>query len=220
MQKELSTTLKSRFAEDVYKGLTDFPKHLSSKYFYDARGDGLFQDIMAMPEYYLTNCEFEIFEQNKEDISRWFSQGGQEFNIIELGAGDGKKTKILLEHLSQKRASFRYMPVDISQNALGKLEASLKAELPDVSVEPLQGTYFEVLEEINALRHTKKVILFLGSNIGNLLHPQAVSFLSSIQKLMIAGDLLFIGFDQKKNPQTILDAYNDPKGITEDFNKN
>ena len=220
MQKQLSTTFRNQFEEDVYTGLTDSPKHLSSKYFYDARGDKLFQDIMNMPEYYLTNSEAEIFELNKESITNWFTGEQGTFNLIELGAGDGKKTKILLEQLLKKKAVFNYMPVDISQNALDKLEASLNTELPELNVKPLQGSYFDVLEELNVLSNTKNVILFLGSNIGNLLHPQAVTFLKSIQQLMKKEDLLFVGFDQKKNPRAILDAYNDAGGITAAFNKN
>ncbi|MEX0290698.1 MAG: L-histidine N(alpha)-methyltransferase [Flavobacteriaceae bacterium] len=220
MQEEISTTFKSQFEEDVYKGLTDFPKHLSSQYFYDAKGDKLFQAIMAMPEYYLTNAEQKIFEACKAEISDRFVGSGQEFNLIELGAGDGKKTKILLKHLSMLEAKFNYVPIDISQNALDALEASIQREIPEIKVNPLQGTYFEILDELNALHHTKKVILFLGSNIGNLLHPQAISFLSGLQNLMAEDDLLFIGFDQKKDPQRVLDAYNDAAGITEAFNKN
>jgi len=220
MQKQLKTTFRSQFEEDVYKGLTDFPKNLSSKYFYDVRGDKIFQDIMDMPEYYLTNSELDILNNHKEVISNWFSKGGEQFDLIELGAGDGKKTKVLLEHLSRQNVAFNYIPIDISQNALDKLETSINLELPEVNIKPLQGTYFEVLDRINSLEHHKKVILFLGSNIGNLLHEQAISYLTNIQVLMAENDLLFVGFDQKKHPQTVLNAYNDVSGITEAFNKN
>ena len=87
MQDKIISTIKSTFAEDVYKGLTDYPKHLSSKYFYDERGDRLFQDIMQMPEYYLTNSEFDILSQHKKEIVEWFARGANDFNLIELGAG-------------------------------------------------------------------------------------------------------------------------------------
>ncbi len=220
MQEQISTTFKSKFEEDVYRGLTDFPKHISSQYFYDSIGDRLFQDIMEMPEYYLTNAEFDILNNHKEVICNRFSKAGAEFDLIELGAGDGKKTKVLLEQLSRAGLAFNYVPIDISQNALDKLEASIKSELPAVNIKPLQGTYFEILDQINSLEHPNKVILFLGSNIGNLLHEQAIIFLRNIQELMEEDDLLFVGFDQKKNPQTIMDAYNDAAGITEAFNKN
>lgn len=220
MQKSVETLFETQFEEDVYQGLTEFPKHLSSKYFYDAKGDKLFQDIMNMPEYYLTDCEFEIFEQHKEEIANQFSSASGKFSLIELGAGDGKKTKILLKQLIENRAAFKYQPIDISQNVLNQLEGSLENEIPDLEVGTRQGTYFEALEKIHSQNGVRKVILFLGSNIGNLLHPQAIEFLKSVQELMSEDDLFFVGFDQKKNPQTILDAYNDKTGITEAFNKN
>ena len=215
-----SLVLETQFAKDVRKGLTDFPKHLSSQYFYDEKGDKLFQDIMAMPEYYLTDREFDILSKNTAEIAGLFARGNPKFKLIELGAGDGKKTKVLLKYLSEKNFKFKYQPIDISRNALNGLEKSLLKELPDVSVETRQGTYFENLSAINAENGTKKVILFLGSNIGNLLHLQAIEFLKRVQELMQGDDLLFVGFDMKKEPQMILDAYNDPKGITAAFNKN
>ncbi|MCK5440988.1 MAG: L-histidine N(alpha)-methyltransferase [Maribacter sp.] len=220
MQEEPKTILRTKFEEEVHQGLTDFPKHLSSKYFYDELGDKLFQDIMNMPEYYLTNAEHNIFEAHKAEISELFREGNEKFKLIELGAGDGRKTKILLAYLTKTKADFKYQPIDISQNVLNQLEESINHELPDVHIEPLQGTYFEVLNRINIENGTKKVILFLGSNIGNLLHHQAIDFLKHVCDFMNDDDLLFIGFDQKKNPQTVLNAYNDASGITSDFNKN
>ena len=220
MQKTTSAVTETQFEKDVRKGLTDFPKHLSSKYFYDAKGDKLFQDIMAMPEYYLTDREFEILSDNTAKIADLFADGNGAFKLIELGAGDGKKTKILLKFFSENDYDFKYQPIDISQNALDGLADSLNTELPQVSVETRQGTYFETLEEINAENGTKKIILFLGSNIGNLLHDQAIVFLKNVAELMQRDDMFFVGFDLKKNPQTILDAYNDPTGITAEFNKN
>ncbi|WP_411030198.1 L-histidine N(alpha)-methyltransferase [Spongiimicrobium sp. 3-5] len=220
MQQKTTIVFDTQFEEEVYHGLTNYPKHLSSKYFYDAKGDKLFQDIMNMPEYYLTNSEYNILEAFKEEIARLFINGTEGFNLIELGAGDGKKTKILLKYFSENNIRVKYLPIDISQNVLDELEASIKEELPKITVETLQGTYFETLSEVNSIQDVKKVILFLGSNIGNLLHPQAIEFLSQIRALMQEEDLLFMGFDQKKNPQTILDAYNDQTGITAAFNKN
>lgn len=220
MQETIARALETQFEKEVYKGLTDHPKHLSSKYFYDEKGDKLFQQIMNMPEYYLTGKEFEILSEHTAEIAEVFARGDQAFKLIELGAGDGKKTKILLKYLSEHNFRFKYQPIDISQNALNGLEKSLRTELPNLAVETRQGTYFETLEEINTENGTKKVILFLGSNIGNLLHPQAVEFLKSVQHLMNKDDLLFVGFDMKKNPAVILDAYNDPNGITAAFNKN
>ncbi|SHJ80996.1 L-histidine N(alpha)-methyltransferase [Pseudozobellia thermophila] len=214
------TNIQAQFERDVRQGLTDFPKHLSSKYFYDKKGDSLFKKIMHMPEYYLTDCEFDILSRYKSEIGALFASDKQAFKLIELGAGDGKKTKILLKHFTEQGLPFKYQPIDISQNILNELEKSLAKELPKLKVVPKQGTYFEALKEISDENGTRKVILFLGSNIGNLLHDQAIEFLKSVNELMKGDDLFFLGCDLKKNPQTILDAYNDPAGITEAFNKN
>lgn len=220
MQEKTLKAKQTDFGKEVIEGLTAFPKHLSSKYFYDEIGDTLFQEIMAMPEYYLTDCELDIFKTHSTEIAKLFSSEQKDFSLFELGAGDGKKTKILLKELLDQKASFDYCPIDISQNALDQLEASIQQELPEITMNPLQGTYYETLSAIGAQNSKRKVILFLGSNIGNLLHPQAIDFLSRLKDAMSQDDILFMGMDQKKNPQTILDAYNDKTGITERFNKN
>ena len=213
-------TLDTSFKKEVHKGLSCYPKYLSSKYIYDAAGDKLFQDIMALPEYYLTNCEFEILTTHKQDISKLFKGSGQGFDLIELGAGDGKKTKILLEYLSENDFNFVYKPIDISQNSIDNLSEALKKEIPNVVVEGEKGEYFEVLERLQSYNTRKKVIMVLGSNIGNLLHDRAIQFLTKLKDTMHKDDLLFMGFDQKKDPQTILNAYNDESGVTAAFNKN
>ena len=221
MQNQTEIIFESQFQEEIYTGLTDYPKHLSSKYFYDAIGDRLFQDIMRMPEYYLTDSEFEILDTRTQEICSLFSADTKSFNLIELGAGDGKKTKVLLKHLADNTIDFKYQPIDISQNVLSLLENAIHKELPKVTIETVQGTYFEALQKVTQNNSdSRKVILFLGSNIGNLLHKQAIDFMIDVQKLMTDDDLFFVGFDQKKNPQTILNAYNDEAGITAAFNKN
>ncbi len=210
--------IQSDFARDVAKGLGANPKHLSSKYFYNERGDQLFQDIMRMPEYYLTNCEFEILEEYKADFLNLI--GDQYFDLIELGAGDGLKTKVLLEHFIEQKADFTYCPVDISGNVLDHLEEDLIQRWPKLDLNPLQGDYFEMLEELHYRSNAKKVILFMGANIGNLTLNQARSFITRIQEHMDRGDLLITGFDLKKDPEVILNAYSDPAGITAAFNIN
>lgn len=210
---------KNAFMQDTYKGLTSFPKYLLSKYIYDKKGDKLFQEIMAMPEYYLTQCEYEILEHNTKEIAESFASS-KGFDLIELGAGDGKKTKLLLNYLVTNNIDFKYLPVDISQNVLDELKDALKSEIPSLIVNPQQGTYFKTLEKLADYKDRKKVIMVLGSNIGNLLHKKAIDFLNHIQQAMSKDDMLFMGFDQKKDPQKILDAYNDEAGITASFNKN
>lgn len=218
MQK-IETKLQSEFHRDVYQGLTDYPKHLSSKYIYDKRGDKLFQQIMELPEYYLTRCEYEILLTHRNEICELFQPESEPFRLIELGAGDGKKTRVILKALLEKEANFRYMPIDISGNALQQLTQALGKEMPELQLQPKEGTYFKVLEDLKDGKE-RKVILFLGSNIGNLPHGEAVDFLQQLGTNLKPGDLLFIGFDQKKHPQAVKEAYNDASGVTEAFNKN
>tara|TARA_B100000929_G_C15504113_1_gene418320 strand:+ start:574 stop:1542 length:969 start_codon:yes stop_codon:yes gene_type:complete len=219
MKNPPETMFETAFAEDTYKGLTNNPKYLLSKYIYDKKGDKLFQKIMDMPEYYLTSCEMNILKSNTEAIAKAFSSDAG-FDLIELGAGDGKKTKVILKELVDKNYKFNYLPVDISQNVLEELETSLAEEISEVDVKIQQGTYFKTLEKLSEYNTRKKVIIVLGSNIGNLSHEEAVNFLENIANAMSDDDMLFMGFDQKKDPQTILNAYNDPAGITSEFNKN
>ncbi len=208
------------FKKEVSEGLSSFPKRLSSKYFYDKKGDKLFQDIMAMPSYYLTDCEFEIISKNTFTIAALFRDRTKGLDLIELGAGDGKKTKVLLKYMAENNFNFIYKPIDISENAVELLSNNLAHEMPTLTVDAEVGEYFEVLERLKGFNKRKKVIMVLGSNIGNLPHPKAIEFLTKLKDAMLPEDLLFMGFDQKKNPQTILDAYNDETGITEAFNKN
>ncbi len=218
ISQEAPSVVDQVFAQEVMEGLQAQPKNLPSKYFYDERGDELFQQIMNMPEYYLTNCEYEIFEDNREDILQ--AIGNRSFDLIELGAGDGYKTKVLLKHFLERKADFHFCPVDISDNVLQILNEDLKANLPGLYSQPLQGDYFEVLDRLSENKDRKKVILFLGGNIGNLETPRAKEFLRAIGERLDEGDDLLIGFDLKKDPETIWKAYNDPAGITAAFNLN
>ena len=209
-----------QFAEDVREGLSSEPKFLHSKYFYDEVGDDLFQQIMSLDEYYLTDCELEIFHNQKEKILSYFSNGGEIFELIEFGSGDGYKTKVLLEFFIEKKVKFNYIPIDISPSVLETLSEDLKKNIPELNVYPICDDYFHALEELNKVDFNKKVILFLGSNIGNFRGDNAIPFLKHLHADMRQDDQLFIGFDLKKDPQIILDAYNDKKGITREFNYN
>ena len=208
------------FAEDVLTGLSANPKFLSSKYIYDQEGDKLFKAIMELDEYYLTNCEFEIFTDFKNNLLNLFKSNSESFSLVEFGSGDGLKTKILLMNFMKQNVNFKYVPIDISQHALDNLEKDLSASLPKLKVEGISGEYFKALDAFNKISTDRKVILFLGSNIGNFLEEEAVHFLSELKKCLTTNDLLLIGFDLKKDPNIILRAYNDPHGITRDFNLN
>lgn len=209
----------SQFAGDVVRGLTSTPKSLPSKYFYDANGDHLFQMIMTLPEYYLTRAEYEIFKFQCSKIIRTIASD-EPLQLIELGAGDGLKTKLLLKELYKQNINFQYYPIDISANALDILSGSVEKDFKDISIHPIEGEYFKALASPQLHAKSKKLILFLGSTIGNFPTYEASNFIGCISESMTTGDNLLIGFDLKKHPETILNAYNDRQGITRDFNLN
>ncbi|NEQ49024.1 MAG: L-histidine N(alpha)-methyltransferase [Leptolyngbya sp. SIO3F4] len=213
-------TIHHSMVRDVLEGLQQDPKRLPSKYFYDEEGDKLFQAIMNMPEYYLTNSEYEVFTQQKEALLKQI--GREPFNLIEFGAGDGYKTKVLLNYFLEEGVDFRYMPVDISDSILQELASSLQNDLPNLDVQPLHFEYFEAIRHLNENQDgpTRNVILFLGSNIGNFTEVQVRDFLKRIGSNCRTDDMLLIGVDLQKDPDVILRAYNDPHGITAAFNLN
>jgi len=215
MEQQISIT---EFEKDILQGLSSSPKHLYSKYFYDDEGSRIFQDIMGMPEYYLTNCELEIFNTHKGGILSHLPKS--HFELIELGAGDGLKTKILLSYFLKQQVDFKYIPIDISKDAVKKLLITLKKELPMLNVDGQIGDYFKLIGDLNTNDKSPKIILFLGSNIGNFNQNKALAFLHELKAVMHSKDLLLIGFDLKKDKDLILKAYNDPHGHTAAFNLN
>ena len=208
------------FKEDVDKGLSAPFKYLLSRYFYDARGDKLFQDIMHMPEYYLTDAEHEIFSEQGTDILEAVQHNGSGFDLVEFGAGDGLKTRVLIKRMVEAKADFRYLPIDISEDVLRALKFDLSKEFPDLEVIPEHAEYFNALQNISKRTARTKLVLFLGSSIGNFAEDRTVSFLNVLNDKLNTGDRVMIGFDLKKDPETILKAYNDEAGITASFNMN
>ncbi len=220
-QLEASSKPKTnQFYIDVMTGLTANPKYLSSKYFYDATGDKLFQDLMNCEEYYPTKCELEIFSEKTAEICKAIIGEGDAFDLIELGAGDATKSTYLLANLINQQADFTYLPIDISENVISYLNITLPVTLPNLQITGLNGEYFEMLEKAASLSNKRKVVLFLGSNIGNLAVVEAERFCRKLREHLSPGDMMLIGFDLKKNPKTVLAAYNDKEGITRRFNLN
>lgn len=208
------------FAKEIIDGLKSSPKELSSKYLYDQSGDRLFQQLTEQPDYYLYRSEYEIIENHTKELVDLFFEDTKSIDLIDLGSGDGKKTRLFLSHLHQNDYDFVYRPVDISKTVLEEQKETLNAEFPGMRIEPRSGEYFEVLKQLNTESKRRKVLLVLGSNIGNLDHQSAIEFLSGINSALKSGDLLFIGFDRRKSPQKIWEAYNDKGGITTAFVKN
>lgn len=214
-----NTTFNPAIAEAVEKGLTADRKRLPGWLFYDEKGDELFRQIMRMPEYYPTRCEYDILQKFKEDLREHFENGGGHFSLIELGAGDGLKTEILLKHFIERGTDFTYIPVDISANAVSTLHRRLHERLPDLRIEPRNSTYDEVLSGLRG-NGERKVILFMGANIGNFPVSDAAEFLRKLARPLSENDLIMIGFDLIKDPRVIREAYDDSKGITAAFNLN
>jgi len=208
----------SEFSADTLKGLSAKPKYLLSKYFYNDIGSRIFQDIMQMPEYYLTDCELEVFTSQHNEIISAFKADNKAFELIELGAGDGLKTKVLLSSLVNQKIDFKYIPIDISKKAVAGLVHDLKNQIPDLPVEGIVGDYFKLIKKLNG--QYRKIILFLGSNIGNFEWNESIRFLQHLRSVINIDDMVFIGFDLKKDPELILNAYNDPSGHTAAFNLN
>ena len=208
------------FSKDVNDGLSQNPKCISSHYFYDKAGDELFQKIMEMPEYYLTNSELEIFKRQSEALIKSFNiDPNEEFELIELGAGDGKKTQYLLKALLEKKFKFKYIPVDISQNSLSVITERMENFFPDLQIDSRQGDYFQVLDEL-FISTKPKVILFIGSSLGNMKDEIAKDFLNKISSHLKTNEKLLLGVDLIKSKEIVLPAYHDSAGITRDFNFN
>jgi L-histidine N-alpha-methyltransferase len=209
---------RERFALDVLTGLSAERKTIPTKYFYDDEGSALFRRIMELEEYYPFRCEHEILSRNGEAIGKMMLGGGP-FSLVELGAGDGRKTRLLLEAFERLGLAFRYVPIDISQAAV---EQATTAVLENFSV-PCRGLvseYFDAFKWLNRREDGRKLVLFLGGNLGNFTPDDARVFLRTLWNSLSAGDHVLIGFDLKKDLDVMLRAYNDREGVTRRFNLN
>lgn len=212
--------IAGNIAADTALGLSSRPKYLLPKYFYDEKGSAIFREIMNMPGYYLTRCEYEILSEYSAKLAGLLSENASCLNIFEPGSGDGSKTILLLKALANAGIKFRFVPVDISHDANEILRDTIISVLPEADVRPRTGDYFHMFANAEMNPEEKNVILFLGSNIGNLNNFELHHFLQNITDYTSRGDKLLIGFDLKKSPAVILRAYDDPYGLTRKFNLN
>ena len=212
------TNQDQEFSLDVLIGLSETPKRLSSRYFYDDYGSQLFQKIMDLPEYYLTKCEYDVLTNHKDKIASLLKS--ESINLVELGAGDGRKTSILLDYFIQQNFDFTYIPIDISEGAMKQLMDNLNQHFPALQSEGIVAEYFAGLKWLRKLTSRRNLVLFLGSNLGNFNKPQSRVFLRNLWNTLNDGDFLMTGFDLKKDINLMRRAYNDSQGITREFNLN
>lgn len=204
------------YMAEVVEGLRSRPKHLPCKLFYDDRGSSLFEEITRLPEYYLTRTELGILHERSAEIAQ---VAGFPASIVELGAGTATKTGALIRAFARRQMRTRYFPVDISPSALSHARKRIKEECPGVVVRPVIADFghgFGFLHEVIG----RKLVLYLGSSIGNFSWNEAVAMLHGVGEQLSMGDALLLGTDMVKSPEVLVPAYNDAQGVTAEFNKN
>jgi len=217
-KSEITEKYDLQFASEVDKGLSEDPKHLPTRFIYDDEGSRLFEEIMRLPEYYLTRAEHEILSTYSGEIASIL--GREKFNLIELGAGNGEKTATLIKQLIKEKKQFRYVPIDISEGAIAALRQDLGRQFSKLQIEGLHSDYFEGLRWIKNHSQRRNIVLFLGSNIGNFQLDHQHLFMEKLSQCMQSSDYLLIGFDLIKDYELIRKAYFDAAGVTARFNLN
>ena len=207
---------EEQFARTVKEGLSLKNKCLPSWLIFDNTGSEIFKKITELEEYLPAACEFEIIRNHKDHISKLITE--KQFNLIELGAGDGCKTKILIEHFLNKKLNFHYFPIDISNGAITNLVRSLESNHSDTSLQAtgLIGDYFEGLKVITQNESKQNLVLFLGVTLNNMGLEKTRSFLKSLRGSLGPKDFLLTGFDLMKKPKLLYSAYNN--ALFEKFN--
>jgi L-histidine N-alpha-methyltransferase len=200
----------------VREGLGSQPKSLPTQFLYDRRGSELFEQITELPEYYPTRTERAILEARSSEIVEAAGDGAA---IIEFGSGSSVKTRLLIEAALARRPELRYLPIDISFDFLKSSSAELLRDYPGLRITALGGEYFDAADSLPT-HDGPRLILFLGSNIGNLTREEAVDFLRRVRGNMTAEDRMLVGLDLVKDRATLEAAYNDRQGITAEFNLN
>ena len=212
-----SSQHSDEFAMDVLIGLSAQLKSIPAKYFYDDIGSELFQKISQHPDYYPTKTEFSIFQNAAAIIPQVLNT--QEIDIIELGAGDGHKSKLVIDGFLQHGSKVNFYPIDISEKAMHLLGKNL-LNSANLSIHGIVADYFTGLNHLKRISSNPKLVLFLGSNIGNFDKQQSTEFLKRLWLSLNESDHVLIGYDLKKHTQILNKAYNDSDGLTKAFNLN
>ncbi len=199
---------------DVRRGLGTTPKTLPPKYFYDARGSALFEEITRLPEYYPTRTERAILVARADEIA---TLSGAD-TLVELGSGSSEKTSLLLDALTTAGRLRRYVPVDVSDSALEGAMSSLSTRYPDLELHGVVADFEVHLDELPP--GGRRMVAFLGSTVGNFERPARRAFLAMVRRGLVAGDTLLLGTDLVKDSSRLVAAYDDAAGVTAEFNRN
>jgi L-histidine Nalpha-methyltransferase len=214
--KQLQFVANPATALAAREGLSATPKWLPAKLFYDEAGSALFEQITELPEYYLTRTERAIFECYAGEI---LEAAGPSLTLVELGAGTATKTCILIEELLRRQPRALFYPIDVSPSALQEAVTQLERQFAQLRVNPIIADYTGGVEALNRISG-RKLVLYIGSSIGNFEPDQSVRILRRIRRTLRAGDALLLGADFAKSPRILIPAYDDPQGVTAAFNQN
>ncbi len=205
------------FLDAVHAGLSRSPRTLPCRFFYDLEGSQLFEEICRLPEYYLTRAEDSILCEYAPAMVADLPAG---VDLVELGAGSARKTRRLMEALLRRQPALRYVPVDISAEMLRGTAAALVREYPRLCVDPVAAEYGEALRLLRESLERPKLVLFLGSNLGNFEPQEAAAFLRAVGEALGSKDRLLLGLDLDKERSLLEAAYDDAAGVTARFNLN
>jgi L-histidine N-alpha-methyltransferase len=208
------------FADDVRRGLTATPKSLPPRWFYDALGSALFSAICNLPEYYVTRTEEAILRAHSTEIVEAI---GGPLALVELGSGDSRKTRLLIEAVLRRQGELEYAPIDIDATVLEATARGLLVDYPTLTVNAICAEFSDPAAALRALAPAPGVrtaVLFLGSTIGNLDEGEAIAMLSSLRGALSPDDALFLGADMRKPRNVLEPAYDDALGVTAAFNLN
>ncbi|MEU5850738.1 L-histidine N(alpha)-methyltransferase [Saccharopolyspora shandongensis] len=199
---------------DAREGLTDSPKWLSPKWFYDATGSDLFERITTLPEYYQTRAEQQILQRRALEIAEVTGAA----TLVELGSGSSEKTRLLLDALRKTDTLDRFVPLDVSGSALRAAVESIALDYPELRVRGVVDDFTSGLSALDA--GAGRLVAFLGGTIGNLLPAERAGFFAAVRAALRPGEWLLLGTDLVKDPGRLVRAYDDAQGVTAEFNRN
>lgn len=215
--KRDTETRRAELVNEMRQGLLDTPKRLPCCLFYDREGSRIFEEICRLPEYYLTRAERAILDAHARDLPGAL---GTPAVLVELGSGNSEKTRLLLDAFTEAQGALEYVPVDICSEILHDTAVALLDEYPRLKVTCVAAEYADALDALGTSSGPARLVIWLGSNVGNFHRPDAVSFLARVRATMRPGDRLLMGVDRRKDRATLEAAYDDPAGVTAAFNMN